>query len=551
MTADADMFRQWIADGGPQQAQQQQSNAQLRADILGVRPPPQQNAHVVTPPPVRHPGPTPVQAPQAPPAQRTRFAPPQQQRQGAMPDPLAAQRQRVASMPDYVRVAPRAAQWVPQQRQTDVSPEQASELRDAQRSAFEQRAKADEQMARAQQAQAYTEELGATQQAQALEWQIRDDQADAKRKEETVARQIQALNDERSEIAREHVETGLGNGAAEFMAAIAVGLGAFGGALTGSPNYALEQINKTIDRKIREQERSKAARTDDVNARMNDYQRLLQQGETPEQAKLRLRGMMAAKAQAEMQAAAARDQRGVLRAKLEQTSAMLKAQQAESDAQYAQMAHGRLAEAYDPGRAGGVVLNAGKQRAMDALTKEEQRRQKLGHAYYADAEKAGVTSAERQIASAQEIFTEMTKAGMSEVIPTDENRNILARAGRGVVDFVGGDDTASQMFDSAQERHLGRLYTAWQNQMMNLANDNKVVSEGDAARLKAAVAGAKTPEDMMLVMQHMNNAMEAAKRGVQSAHTDEAVQYREGRKSALDQAAGATREQLPFMRTTD
>lgn len=103
------------------------------------------------------------------------------------------------------------------------------------------------------------------------------DQQEAARRQDQIAVGVQSLQAKYDKASKDYGSSAPpqdNRGVGERIAgAIAMGMGAFGAAMTHSPNFAMELINRSIDRDIHAQETAIAVKKDKANNALGDLQR--------------------------------------------------------------------------------------------------------------------------------------------------------------------------------------------------------------------------------------------------------------------------------------
>lgn len=489
-----------------------------------------------------------VQPPRQPPAPMgaTPYRPPPGP--AVIENPIEAEARRIAAMPDYVGYAPaRPDRWQGAARTTQMDTDDAAAAREQAAQIFE----AQQRAAVAQTEAAANETEARARAAEARMLQERhsaaQEQAALTAREDAVKSRMAELSAEREQVAAMPTDPNKPSKGTQFMSAIALGLGAYGSAKTGSPNYAQELIQKQIERKTAEMVRQKDAKGAALEGRRNDYAELLARGESPESARLRIRARLESAAQQETEAMLQRVAGTHLEPKLQELLAMQAQQALSTDAAYAQLQYGQMQERMVPGTPGGPVRNRAKEQAIKGFDAYRKDVLKSAQGVNSELRQGGVFDSEAALDASREISKQMAETGNREYqLPAQ--KNVLKRAARAATDFLLGDDTATLAFDTTEERDFARQHTAWANGILKSANGAGVMTDSDIKRLQSMVAAATTFEDRQRVEAFVGNGIAAKKRSIEAGHDPNAVNYRESRYQEAESASGINKTR--FIPTT-
>lgn len=249
----------------------------------------------------------------------------------------------------------------------------------------------------------------------------------------------------------------------------AAGLGAFGAAMTGTRNFALDTIQAAIDNDIRAQEADIRVKGEAADNALIDLQR---SGMSLDQAKISLKAIQTEYARSKFLEARAASANERVNAQFDQLDLKLQENLANADETYRQDSIGRatktVAAAYQyprSGSAGGFAPVTG-QRGLELAGGLAEVEGKTAGTAKTIGEIGGGSgggskgqlrlNAEINNAGsrADEMLGRLSKYDDDEVPPIGENKNILSRVGNAATDFVAGAGTSNRNFRSERDRAM-------------------------------------------------------------------------------------------------
>lgn len=305
-------------------------------------------------------------------------------------------------------------------------------------------------------------------------------------------------------------------------AALAQAAGAFGAALSGTPNFAAQIVQAAIDRDVQAQRDEIRVKGDTADNALRD---LMARGMKLDEATNALRGMQTQ--YAAQQLAAVKTAYGADEAAIAGDANMtaLTQQYLQWKSDYTRAAEGeatiQMAEKYRAptgGRAGGMVLATSEQikdaaQAGTAFNKW----QASGDA------KAPQNVQERRIAGAVGELTsnyDMIKdMPADEVLPTTENQGILTRGYRAAENFIGGAGTATRNLDKATQKQVEMVNQVKQSMLANLsvAREQGVIRESEYGRAAEEITGAGTWGALQDISKRQINSFQARREAIRGA----------------------------------
>lgn len=259
-----------------------------------------------------------------------------------------------------------------------------------------------------------------------------------------------------SEIDQDRIWRKKGTGAS-ILAVIGSALGAFGSALTKTPNFALEIVNGAIDRDIRAQEQEIAINREAAGNALADLQR---QTGSLDLAKSALGALQTQRVQMQIQAMANKAKTPAAIAAFQKANGMLMQAYADKLEDYRQKATGEVTKSIVnvPGSAGGVK--------RDLLTVQEAQGVKTLNKSDAPKKDPAAVKEERELAVAAEnvdFMEDRLKRYEEDDVPLlEQNRWIGGRARVAMQDFLlGGGSSARTM--GQEDRDLIQDYESVKN----------------------------------------------------------------------------------------
>lgn len=337
---------------------------------------------------------------------------------------------------------------------------------------------------------------------------LRQKQARDQAMREDYESRLGALEREREEVGKMNVTVAdfIDDGdAASVVGALAMLAAAPAAAYNGGRNPALDAIERGLDRKL-SQARERVA------GKESELDRLTQIYGSPAEAEAEYRDRQRALVQA-------MGQKMALDAGATDAADNLRMQFAEWDDQRAQSRlarqealAGRVTEqwAYQPPRAFGGAP-AVKESDVQGLAD--------------DLEKAGIGESSGDAAEISDLISELPEGEL----PTPGSRNVASRAARSVVDFIGGEGSAAQAFDSDAERagaaKFSRSMNTLKSKLLGAAR-----SPAEIEDFNEGFANVRTKEGMRQFVGDWQRKIARREAGVKAGFRPEVVQTFEERQ---------------------
>lgn len=314
-----------------------------------------------------------------------------------------------------------------------------------------------------------------------------------------------------SKIEPNRIFSGEGGTLRAIGAAVAAGLGAFGASLARTPNFALDIINRAIDRDISAQE---VALAKGQKAEDNALRQWMNSGATLEQAKAGVRAQQLAYADQKAAEIAAANKSPQIQAAYQSQSAEIQAKLAQTLETYRVQSLGqRTAEvssryAYPQGgsRGGVVPIALGDAQTLAGIAKTE--REGTGPRGEMGAKAAG------QIAGLDAIGERLQGKDAKAEAFAPEGQNIVTRGLRGAVNTVAGERT--WLPGSPEQRADAQEFDQIRNDLMSqtsLANGQGAMSDPEAKRALAALGEARTWGELQNAWQYLREKSAGAASG--------------------------------------
>ena len=340
------------------------------------------------------------------------------------------------------------------------------------------------QVARDQQVQAMAQQAEAQRQALAAEVRVSRDQQikDAAFKDYAEAR-----------IDPNRMFRGSDGTAKAIGAALSSGLGAFGAALTKTPNFAMQLIDSAIERDIRGQEAEIAVKRQAADNALTD---LTKSGLTMEQSKGLLRQLQKEYAAKQAATLVAGNQIPEVMQRHQEWMTEHQKQRLMFEENYRQQSLGEATKAV----ASQVVYpQAGSAGGYRRMTPERAQNFAQGNKNLRkDDAPAGSATANAELDAAQgsvEVIDQTLKKYDQNAVPkTPETRNVLERSWHALQDFVGGEGTAASNMSPQDRGMIQDVETAKQQVMAihSVLSKQGAMSESQAAAAEKAIQSART-----------------------------------------------------------
>lgn len=317
-----------------------------------------------------------------------------------------------------------------------------------------------------------------------------------------------AIEAERDEVAKLNVNPAdlVGEGGVTgVVAALTILAGGFGAAYNGGRNPAMEAIQGNLDRKLAQAKQK-------VSGKESDFDRLVKIYGSPfeAEAEFRDRQRMLVQQLGQKMAldAGATDAADNLRIQF----AAWDDERAQSRLQRQEALAGRVTEqwAYQPFGGG-----PGKPKDLESDV------QKLAKA----REEAGIGEQEGEAGEVADLISELPEGEL----PTPGSRNVVSRAARSVVDFVGGEGSAASTFDSDAERagaaKFSRKMNAIKSKLLGAAR-----SPAEIQDFNEGFANVRTKEGMQQFAADWQRKIDRREAGVKAGFRPEVVETFEERQ---------------------
>lgn len=358
---------------------------------------------------------------------------------------------------------------------------------------------------RATQAETLSAELGRQLKAEGVA--IRQQEERNRAQLEDFQSRQRAIEDEREQVAKLNVTPAdlVGEGGLTgIVAALTLLAAAPAAAYNGGRNYAKEAIQNTLDRRL-------AKAKEKVAGKESDFERLVRIYGSPAEAEAELRDrqrLFVQRLGEKMTTdAGALDAADALRMQF----ADWDDERAQSRLARQQALAGNVTEqwAYQPfGVGGGRPVS-------------ETDVQKLAKA----REEAGIGEAEGDAAEIQDLISELPEGEL----PTPGSRNVLSRGARAVVDFVGGEGSAAESFDSDAERAAAAKFSRNMNTLKSKFL-GAARSPAEIADFQEGFANVRTKEGMQQFAADWQRKIKRREAGVKAGFRDEVVETFEERQ---------------------
>jgi hypothetical protein len=295
-----------------------------------------------------------------------------------------------------------------------------------------------------------------------------------------------------SEIDQDRIWRKKGTGAS-ILAVIGASLGAFGSALTKTPNFALEIINSAIDRDIRSQEQEIAINREAAGNALADLQR---QTGSLDLAKAALGALQTQRVQLQLQAMANKAKTPAAIATFQKANGMLMQSYADKLEEYRQKAMGEVTKniVNVAGSAGGVRNRL--------LTVQESQGLNTLHKSTAPQRDPGAVKEERAIGMQQErlaSFRQRLSKYEPDATPlTNENRWLGGRVRTSAQDFLFGPGSAMRTSGEKNKR-LVQDYESIKTDLTGVIAKGAgtgTLSDGDRAAITQGIAPGATVEEL-------------------------------------------------------
>lgn len=291
-----------------------------------------------------------------------------------------------------------------------------------------------------------------------------------------------------SEIDQDRIWRKKGTGAS-ILAVIGASLGAFGSALTKTPNFALEIINSAIDRDIRAQEQEIAINREAAGNALADLQR---QTGSLDLAKSALGALQTQRVQLQIQAMANKAKTPAAIAAFQKANGMLMQAYADKLEDYRQKATGEVTKSIVnvPGSAGGVSRRLATVAEAQAL--------KTLHKSDAPKKDPGAVKEERELAIQSgrlDTYEDRLKRYPEDAVPlTNENRSVFGRMYAGTRDAIAGSGSTLRGLDD-EERELVQDFNQVKTDLTGAIAKGAgtgTLSDGDRAAIEQGLAPGAT-----------------------------------------------------------
>jgi hypothetical protein len=291
-----------------------------------------------------------------------------------------------------------------------------------------------------------------------------------------------------SEIDQDRIWRKKGTGAS-ILAVIGASLGAFGSALTKTPNFALEIINSAIDRDLRSQEQEIAINREAAGNALADLQR---QTGSLDLAKTALGALQTQRVQMQIQAMANKAKTPAAIASFQKANGMLMQAYADKLEEYRQKATGEVTKSIVnvPGSAGGTTLRLG--------TVAEAQSLKNQHKSDAPRKDPGAVKEERELAVQSErlnAYEDRLARYPEDAVPkVYENRSAIGKAYEATRDWAVGAGSTQRGLDD-EERELVQDFNQVKTDLTGAIAKGAgtgTLSDGDRAAIESGLAPGAT-----------------------------------------------------------
>jgi hypothetical protein len=291
-----------------------------------------------------------------------------------------------------------------------------------------------------------------------------------------------------SEIDQDRIWRKKGTGAS-ILAVIGASLGAFGSALTKTPNFALEIINSAIDRDLRSQEQEIAINREAAGNALADLQR---QTGSLDLAKTALGALQTQRVQMQIQAMANKAKTPAAIASFQKANGMLMQAYADKLEEYRQKATGEVTKSIVnvPGSAGGTTLRLG--------TVAEAQSLKNLHKSDAPRKDPGAVKEERELAVQSErlnAYEDRLARYPEDAVPkVYENRSAIGKAYEATRDWAVGAGSTQRGLDD-EERELVQDFNQVKTDLTGAIAKGAgtgTLSDGDRAAIESGLAPGAT-----------------------------------------------------------
>lgn len=386
-----------------------------------------------------------------------------------------------------------------------------------------QNATIDQRLANQQQADAL--QAGAQREGDFYSAQVAK-QAEVARRDQQYQQEVGALHTrdmQQLEQALEEVRTakveptrkfsGVGGTISLITSAIAGGLGALGAGLARTPNFALDVINRAIDRDVAAQESELAKKKDSANNMLRQW---MASGATLEQAKAATKASQIEHARMEVAKIAAINKSQQVQASALAMDAELEKGLAEQLERYRIESLGkrsaevssRMAQPQAGSRGGLMPLTLDEAGTIAGIRKTEAEAGKTG------SRGEGAQKAAGQVEVLGAIGKRLMGHDAKEEAFAPENQNIVTRGLRGAVNTVAGDRT--WVPGTEAQRQGAQEFDQIKNDLMaqtSVANGQGAMSDPEAQRAMRAIGEARTWGDLQRAHQYLLEKTVAAARG--------------------------------------
>lgn len=292
---------------------------------------------------------------------------------------------------------------------------------------------------------------------------------------------------------------------------LAAGLGAFGAALARTPNYALDTINRMQDMDVRQQEAERAIKGEGANNALRDLERELG---SLDLAKTALKALKSNAAKLQFEAIAANTSDVRIRANAQKLAAELEKQELDRKEQLRRDSLGLVTRAFVnvPGSAGspggltrperGAAPGLSEVPKTDAANKPTERQQILS---------GGLAAIDQSIANLDTYKDE-------EIAWSPESENVLRRAGRAVVNKIGGEGTYEATIPEEKRDQARRVNDAKETMInvLSVAQGQGAVNNDQFHRISEKVSAAKTVGEVRRALLDAREQIEASQKAIQA-----------------------------------